>query len=108
MAMITYAQAINPQGIRFRQESFDPTPVWAVDIQLDLESYPLVEQRITDLQANEPGLTMDAALEQICNEFEHLGPFYYAKTYNLLVSNSGEEFAVQFMSVYNYDHPGTY
>lgn len=113
MTLITYAHTNDPTGARFRQDCADRLPGWAVDVRLDIESYPLVEQRIMDIQADawaqERRLpTTDTAIAAIYNEFERLGPFHYAKVHSLLVNNSGEEFAVQFMSIYNYGHPGTY
>ena len=113
MTLITYAHANDPLSVRFRQDSFDRLPVWATDVQLDIESYPLVERRIVELQADAWAEshcvpTTDTAIASIFEEFERLGPFHYAKTYGLLVRNSAEEFAIQFMTVYNYGHPGTY
>lgn len=111
--MITYAHNSDPSGDRYRQNSSDPVPVWATDVQLDIESYPLVEQRITQIQADSWAEfhrvpTADSVLAAMRLEYDRLGPFEYASKHNLLINNSGEEFAVQFMSVYNYSHPGTY
>lgn len=52
MTMITYAHTNDPLGARFRQDNADRLPAWATDVKLDIESYPLVEQRITQIQAD--------------------------------------------------------
>lgn len=113
MTLITYAHANSTNGDRFRQDSADRLPAWAVDVRLDIESYPLVEQRITQIQADSWAEfhripSTDSIIEAMRLEYDHLSPFWYAKKYGLLVNNSGEELAVQFMTVYNYSHPGTY
>lgn len=47
-------------------------------------------------------------VEKVAREFDDLGPFHFCKKYDLLVNNSGEEFAVQFMGYYNHLWPHTY
>jgi hypothetical protein len=47
-------------------------------------------------------------VEKVAREFDHMGPFHFCKAHNLLVNNSGEEFAVQFMGYYNELWPNTY
>lgn len=113
MTLITYAHANDPSGARFRQDSSDQLPVWATDVRLDIEGYPLIEQRIIQIQADSWAEfhripTTDSIIEAMRVEYDHLSPYWYARKYGLLVNNSGEEFAVQFMTVYNYGHPGTY
>lgn len=75
---------------------------------MPLENFPLVEEIVTDMQAANPGLTTDEALEDIRTSFDAFGPYQYAKAHGFLVNNSGEEFAIQFMSAYNDIRPGTY
>lgn len=43
----------------------------------------------------------DRVIEKIKGEFDALGPYHFAKSRNLLVNESGEEFACQFMAFYN-------
>ena len=70
--------------------------------EVDLSKFPMVEALITDLLAFHHGsATTDAVVAKIKQEFDILGPFHFAKTRNLLVNNSGEEFACQFMAFYN-------
>lgn len=74
-----------------------------------LAQFPLVESLVTDLRADTMGLTTtDQALRNIREVFDRLGPYEYAKRFGLLRDGSGEEFAVQFMSVFNQLVPGTY
>lgn len=79
---------------------------------ITLENFPLVEQHVTNMQAAAQAefnqLTTDAAIEHMRHEFDHEGPFYFARKHGLLVNGSGEELAVQFMTVYNARKPGTY
>lgn len=107
--MITYAHP-GDLTTRFRQYEGDSLPHWAVDVQAE---FPLVEQQITNLQAASWGegwqaQTTDAIIEAIRTEYDRLGPYQYAIKYDLLIHGSGEEFAIQFMSVYNSIKPGTY
>lgn len=74
----------------------------------DLSKYPMVEAVLTDAQACNPGTTTDANIRGVYERFEELGPWGFCKLYNLLVNNSGEEFAIQWMGFYNSIHPGTY
>jgi len=73
--------------------------------EVDLSKFPMVEALITDLLAFhhivDGSATTDAVVAKIKQEFDILGPFHFAKTRNLLVNNSGEEFACQFMAFYN-------
>jgi hypothetical protein len=67
-----------------------------------LAAYPMVEALVTDLRADTMGLTTtDQAIRDIREVFDRLGPYEYAKRFGLLVKESGEEFAVQFMSFFN-------
>lgn len=75
---------------------------------MELGTYPLLEAHVLDLQAAPGAPTTDEVLKQIHHQFERLGPYDYAKSNGLLVNKSGEEFAVQFMSMYNRLHPNTY
>lgn len=65
-----------------------------------LAAYPMVEVLVLDLSV-EAGLTTDQALSKIRREFDHQGPYHFAKKHGLLINASGEEFAVQWMSFYN-------
>lgn len=47
-------------------------------------------------------------LMQLETKFNHFGPYHYCKANGLLVDNSGEEFAIQFMTYVNSVYPGTY
>jgi hypothetical protein len=75
-----------------------------------LAAYPMVEALVTDLRADTMGLTTtDQAIRDIREVFDRLGPYEYAKRFGLLVKESGEEFAVQFMSFFNaYSGSSTY
>lgn len=80
---------------------------------IELAKYPLVEARITEMQAESVAefgnmITSDEALEHMRREFDREGPYWFARKHGLLVNESGEELAVQFMTVYNAIHPGTY
>jgi hypothetical protein len=75
---------------------------------MDFASYPMAEAHILDLQAAPGAPTTDDVIEHIYHLFEHVGPYCYAKHNGLLVNDSGEEFAIQFMSVYNSIYSGTY
>jgi len=72
---------------------------------MDLSKYPMVEALIEDLRAYsfmvESGMTTDAVVAKIKREFDSMGPYHFAKSRNLLVNESGEEFACQFMAFYN-------
>jgi hypothetical protein len=75
-----------------------------------LSKYPMVETLVMDLRADTMGLTTtDQAIRDIREVFDRLGPYEYAKRFGLLVKESGEEFAVQFMSFFNaYSGSSTY
>jgi hypothetical protein len=76
-------------------------------MNMALEKYSMVEALVLDMRSD--GLTTtDNALHDIHAVFDRLGPYEYAKRFGLLVNNSGEEFAIQFMSAYNELRPGTY
>lgn len=76
---------------------------------MELATFPLVEQLIVDMQAEAQGaLTSAAALEMLAREFNLKGPFACAKAHGVLVNDSAEEFAIQFMTVYNSIYPGTF
>jgi hypothetical protein len=66
-----------------------------------LSRFPKVEALITDIQAANVGQTTDSVISDIREVFDREGPYQYAKRFGLLVNNSGEEFAVQWMSFYN-------
>ncbi len=72
---------------------------------MDMIKYPMVEALIEDLRAYsfmvEGGATTDALVAKIKREFDTMGPYHFAKNRNLLVNESGEEFACQFMAFYN-------
>lgn len=64
------------------------------------EGYPMVEALILEL--NDGLVTTDFVIQQlIFKSFERQGPYQFCKSNGLLVNNSAEEFAVQFMSFYN-------
>lgn len=65
-----------------------------------IEAYPMVESLVTDLQAAD-GLTTDRTIAGIRRDFDRMGPYLFAQANGLLVNNSGEEFALQFMGFYN-------
>jgi hypothetical protein len=65
-----------------------------------LANYPMVEAVVTELQYVDHKST-DVAIEVLHAEFDREGPYATAKKYGYLVNNSGEEFAIQFMSFYN-------
>lgn len=48
------------------------------------------------------------ALVDIKRTVDELGIYYTAKRYNVLVNESGEDFAMQFMSAYNNEVKYTY
>ena len=78
-----------------------------------LENYPLVERLITEMQADaydqfRSFLTSDELIEHMRAEYDREGPYLFARKHGLLVNESGEELAIQFMTVYNAVHPGTY
>lgn len=67
-----------------------------------LAKYPLVEALVMELRADTKGITTtDAAIRYLKNHFDMVGPFHLARRFGLLVNNSGEEFACQFMSFWN-------
>lgn len=67
-----------------------------------LAMYPMVEKHIYDSRAAvECSLTTDEIIASTKSQFDRLGPFEFARRHDLLVKNSGEEFAIQFMSFYN-------
>ena len=72
---------------------------------MDLAKYPMVEALIEDIRAlghaTGCNTTSDQVIDGIKREFDAMGPFHFAKSRNLLVNGSGEEFAVQFMSFFN-------
>jgi hypothetical protein len=82
-------------------------PIMQIEL---LSKYPMVEALVTDLRADTMGLTTtDQAIRDIREVFDRLGPYEYAKRFGLLVKESGEEFAVQFMSFFNaYSGSSTY
>jgi hypothetical protein len=73
--------------------------------QTNLSKYSLLEELITELQAFAHCMgydsSTDAVLDKIKREFDSMGPYEFAKSRNLLVNGSGEEFACQFMEFYN-------
>ena len=89
---------------------------------MDMIKYPMVEALVEELRAyafmtadplnefdvdrDDPlaggyGTTTDEVITKIKNEFDTLGPYEFAKSRHLLVNESGEEFACQFMAFYN-------
>lgn len=77
--------------------------------EMALYRFPLVEQVIEDKRAVTGGrLTTDEAINQIWREYTLYGPYTIARDTGILVNDSGEEFAIQWMSFYNILHPGTY
>jgi len=65
-----------------------------------LEQFPMVETLIVDIQMEDGGY-VDQIIDKIRKDFDSLGPFYCAKKHGVLVNESGEEFAIQWMSFYN-------
>ena len=51
----------------------------------------------------------EVAMDRLQREFDTtLGAYFTAKKYGVLVNNSAEEFAIQFMTMVNIMRPGTY
>jgi hypothetical protein len=65
-----------------------------------LELYPMVEMLILDIRQDTRSSTSEV-VRWIKQRFDRQGPYVFARDWGLLVNNSGEEFAVQFMSFYN-------
>lgn len=38
---------------------------------------------------------------ELADEFDNMGPYCFCKRFDLLVNNSGEDFAIEFMSYFN-------
>lgn len=74
---------------------------------MDLTQFPLVETAVLDLMFEQGGTT-DQNLKYLQVMFDRKGPYETAKKFNLLKNGSGEDFAVQFMSLWNSVYPGTY
>jgi hypothetical protein len=79
----------------------------------DLSKYPLVERLVVDLQAaanaEHASTTTDEIIRDMRTKFDIVGPYQFAKDAGVLINNSGEEFAIQFMSFYNaYSGTSTY
>jgi len=53
-------------------------------------------------------LAQVGSIEKLQPEFDRKGPYDTAKKYGVLVNNSAEDFAIQFMSAYNEEYPGSY
>ena len=68
---------------------------------MNMSRYQMVEGLIEDMRSNERGWSTDFVISKIKREFDLKGPYSFAKTWGLLVNQSGEEFACQFMSFYN-------
>lgn len=80
---------------------------------IDLEKFPLVERLVTTAQADSYAATRtvpttEAVVEELKVRFDKQGPFHFAKAHGVLVRESGEEFAIQLMTVINMLRPGTY
>lgn len=72
---------------------------------VEINNYPMVEALVEDLRAlgQTTGTTptSDYVISGIKRHFDLFGPYEFARQHNLLVNNSGEEFACQFMAFYN-------
>lgn len=68
-------------------------------------SFPMVEAACAKIQ--QPWST-EQKIDRIAKVFLDNGPYICAKVYDQLVNESGEEFAMQFMSLYNSLRPGTF
>lgn len=70
-----------------------------------LTAYPMVESLVVRMSTT----PVRQAILDIRELFDRLGPYKCAKRFGLLVDNSGEEFATQFMSFFNeYSGSSTY
>lgn len=65
-----------------------------------LKLYPMVELLILDIR-QETRNTSGEVIRWIKQMFDRQGPYVFARDRGLLVNNSGEEFAVQFMGFFN-------
>lgn len=72
---------------------------------VEISKYPMVEALVEDLRAlgHATGVapTSDEVIAGIKRHFDMFGPYEFARQHKLLVNNSGEEFACQFMAFYN-------
>lgn len=91
---------------------------------VEISKYPMVEALVEELRVYDSIITglehtvefgydeeasfdiirpdsTDRVIRKIKGEFDSLGPYHFAKSRNLLVNNSGEEFACQFMAFFN-------
>lgn len=69
----------------------------------DIACYPLVEASLLNRLSSQANAmpTTDGMIRLMKQDFDRLGPYEYARREGLLVRNSGEELAIQFMSFYN-------
>jgi hypothetical protein len=73
-----------------------------------LVKHPLIEGIVFDIRSRGV-ITTDHALIAIKDAFDYVGPFKLAQQYGVLKNESGEEFAIQFMSFWNeYTDTDTY
>lgn len=70
-------------------------------LQTILANRPLVTQVVKAVQEYYCGIGSVEAFERLNEEFQTQGPFAIAHRYDVLVDDSGEEFAMQFMSAAN-------
>ena len=72
---------------------------------VEINKYPMVEALVEDLRALGHAIgvthTSDDVIAGIKRHFDLFGPYEFARQHNLLVNNSGEEFACQFMAFFN-------
>lgn len=78
-----------------------------------LARFPKVEALVEDIRAAalqefNNVATTDSIIASIKREYDQIGPYWFAKKHNLLVNESGEEFAIEWMTCYNSIVPGTY
>lgn len=69
-----------------------------------------VKAILIDAMPKVEGVTLVTMIEvdQAINNFDFEGPYGMAKRLNLLVNNSGEDMAIEFMTFVNKIFPGTY
>lgn len=66
----------------------------------NIEQFQLIEECVTQMRMI-TGMTSDGIIESMRLNFDVLGPYNTADKYDMLVNNSAEEFAMQWMAFYN-------
>ncbi len=68
-----------------------------------IEAFPMVEALFCDINCE--GINMyrshDEIVKLVRRDFDQMGPYAFAKQWGYLVNESGEEFAMQWMSYFN-------